>query len=114
MADSDMVILYDDEGNRYQVPAHMAGQFRAMSSKMRARFPGLGDVDPTTGNAPANPNYPRKMGDEEFQNKLWPSPTPMGRVPTDDGMGETKTVRGPANKAEEAYQKLRTRRGGPQ
>lgn len=111
MADPDLVIVFDSEGNKFQIPRHMLSQFSNMGPKMRSRFPTHDGTDPTTGN---NPNYPRQISDDEFSQKLWPSPTPMGGVPSEDGMGETKTIRRTVPKAEEAYQKLRTRRGGPQ
>jgi hypothetical protein len=104
MAD-EMVMVYDSEGNKFQVPKRMLSQFSNMGGKMRGQMP-MGD----------SPESISPATDDEFSNKLWATPTPTGAVPSSDGMGEQKVIGGrdPRVKAEEAYQKLsKGRLGGP-
>ena len=104
MAD-ETVIVFDSEGNKFQVPKHLLSQFSNMGGRMRKQMP-MGD----------SPESISPVTDEQVSNKLWATPTPMGDVPSSDGLGEQKVIGGkdPRVKAEEAYQKLsRGRLGGP-
>ncbi len=115
MADPDMVMVFDSNGNKFQIPRHMLSQFNNMGGRMRSRMP-MGDEVPSETGDGTGHEIPRRVTDEEFSNKLWGTPSPLGNVPSSDGMGEQKVIGGkdPRVKAEEAYQKLsRGRLGGP-